>query len=207
MSEVEFIIYKLLAREVELPEFEQWVYSEACLENMLSADEYLDLISLNYKTPSSLYEAEKILKPHISISKYFEWFISRVLHKIIERPNDVYKYIEQCYDLYCDGFGFLDNLGMGYGLHIPCLPDKYKVNSWDELSIPEQEKLIDSFYPAVLEEAQKVLSWLNTGKIQITGHDGGYQGIEYEDHRSIEEKEPTGYHISKKRKKWWKFWS
>ena len=180
----ELTIYKLINRDFSLSEFEQWVYSNSELETILEAQEYLELISLNYKTPSSLYEAEKILKKYINIGKYHTWRVTEVLKKIIDRPSDVHKYIEECYELYCEGFGFLQNLGIGYGLTITVLPSHYKRESWNELNHLEQRQLIDSFYPNVAEEAKKVIGWFDSGKVVIIGHDGTYQGIRYEDYRA-----------------------
>ncbi len=191
MNPVELVFFKLVSHEIELLEFEKWVYSESKLEEILSPDDYLELISINYKTPSGLYEAEKVLSNYFSMGKYYEWNIRNILQKITDKPNDVHKYIEQCYDLYCDGFNFMDNLGMGYGLGLTC-PDYYN------------EK-VDDYYPQILGEVEKVLEWLDNGKIVITGHSGEYQGIEYEDNRSVEEKEPTGYKVQES-KKWWQFW-
>jgi len=206
LNKIELIIYKLIAREIEINKFEQWVYSEKDLECFLSPDEYLNLISLNYKKPSSLYDAKKILKPHINIGKYYDWYLRRVLQKVIEHPSDAHKYIEQCYEMYCDGYDFLDNLGLGYGLAVTFPPSEYNADSWDQLESPEQKRLIDGFYPVVREEAEKVINWLNTGKIVLTGHDGDFQGIEYTDTRTTEEKEPTSYKVATPTKKWWKFW-
>jgi len=191
---------------MEINELEQWVYSEKELESLLGSDEYLDLISLTYKQQSSLYEAEKILRPHINIGKYYDWSLRRVLQKVIEHSTDVHKYIEQCYDMYCDGYGFLDNLGLGYGLVTTVPPSEYGADSWEKLESSEQKKLIEGFYPSVREEAEKVISWLDTGKIIITGHKGGFQGIQYTDSRTPKEKEPTGYNVATPTKKWWKLW-
>ncbi|GDY27759.1 hypothetical protein AHAT_36490 [Agarivorans sp. Toyoura001] len=191
MNPVELVFFKLVSHEIELSEFEKWVYSESKLEETLNSDDYLELISINYKIPSGLYEAEKVLSNYFSMGKYYEWNIRNILQKITDKPTDVQKYIEQCYDLYCDGFDFMDNLGLGYGLGITC-PDQYN------------EK-VDDYYPQILGEVEKVLEWLDNGKIVITGHSGEYQGIEYEDNRSVEEKEPTGYKVQES-KKWWQFW-
>jgi len=206
LNKFELIIYKLIAREIEIKEFEQWVYSEKDLESLLCSDEYLDLTSLSYKQSSSLYEAEKILKPHIDIGKYYEWYLRRVLQKVINHPSDAHKYIEKCYDMYCDGYGFLDNLGLGYGLAVAVPPSEYSADSWDNLESPEQKKLVESFYPSVREEAEKVINWLDTGKIVLTGHDGELQGIQYTDSRTPEEKDPTAYKVATPTKKWWKLW-
>ncbi|MEM8831753.1 MAG: hypothetical protein AAGE96_20690 [Cyanobacteria bacterium P01_G01_bin.19] len=99
MIDFQLAVYKLIAQEYELSRFEQWVYSSKELEEILDPEEYLELISLNYKTLSSLYKAEKILTRQIDIGKYYEWFVRRVLQKVIDRPSDANKYIEQCYDL------------------------------------------------------------------------------------------------------------
>jgi len=206
LNNFELTIYKLITREVEINEFEQWVYSEKNLEELLNSEEYLSLISLSYKQPSSLYEAENILKRYIDIGKYYDWYLRRVLQKIIEYPDDVHKYIEQCYDMYCDGYDFLDNLGLGYGLAITVPPSNYNAGTWDKLETHEQKELIESFYPDVVNEAKKVIRWLDTKKIILTGHDGSYQGILYSDSREPEEKEPTGYKVATPTKKWWKLW-
>ena len=99
----------------------------------------------------------------------------------------------ECYDLYCDGFNFLDNLGIGYGLGLTC-PDEYNES-------------VEDYYPAIVQEAEKVLSWLDDGKIVITGHTGEYQGIKYNDFRTKQERKPTGYEKSTPQKSWWKFWA
>lgn len=188
LTSFDLAVYKLIAHEHKRLDFEQWVYSNENLETILSSDEYLELISLNYKTPSSLYDAEKILKKYINFGNYCEWFVRNTLQKIIEKPSNVHTYIEECYDLYCGGYNFMDNLALGYGLDI----NTHQV-SYD----PEQSDLIKHFYPEIENEARKVIEWLDNKKIIITGHNGAYQGIEYTDLRSDNEKIPTGYKISK----------
>lgn len=206
MKDSKLIIYKLIERKIGIMDFEKWVYSEKELENLLSSDDYLELLSLDYRLPSSLYEAEKILKRHIVIGKYYEWRLRQVLQKIIDKPIDVNRYIEQCYDMYCNGYNFLNNLAMDYGLTVAAPPSDYSADTWDELKSIEQEKIINSLYPGVYREAKRVLSWLDSEKIILTGHDGSYQGIQYKDNRSPEERKATGYHATKPDKKWWKLW-
>ena len=206
MNTLELAIYKLKNSEVGLEEFEKWVYEEKSLEDLLPPDEYLELISLGYKTASDLYKAEKILFKIVNVEKYYEWNLRRILEKVINRTNESAKYIQLCYQFYCDGYDFLDNLGLGYGLSITVPSSNYKADEWDGLTSSEQKKLIDSMYPAVADEALKVISWLDTGKIVITGHDGSYQGIKYDDNRSDDDKKPTAYKVFEPKEKWWKFW-
>ncbi len=72
---------------------------------------------------------------------------------------------------------------MGYGLGIVC-PDYYN-------------ETVEDYSPQILDEVEKVAEWLDSGKSVITGHSGQYQGIEYDDNRSPEEKVPTGYKAQK----------
>ena len=78
----------------------------------------MELISLEYKAPSDLYEAEKILLKVVDEGKYYEWNLRRILEQVIKETGGSSKYIQLCYELYCDGYNFLDNLGLGYGLSI-----------------------------------------------------------------------------------------
>lgn len=161
----------------------------------------MKLISLNYKQSSSLHEAEKILKRYIDTGKYYDWYLRSVLQKIIDHPSDAHSYIEKCYDMYCDGYSFLDNLGLGYGLAVIVPPFKYNADTWEKLDSPEQKKLIESFYPDIINETNKVINWLDTKKIVLIGHDSTYQGIQYIDSREFEEKEPTAYKVATSTKK------
>lgn len=197
MKYFEQTIYKLIESKIEIKDLEQWVYSEKRLEDLLSSDDYLELISLNYRLPSSLYEAQKIFEKYIDYGTYYECRLRRVLQKIIDQPTDVHKYIEQCYDMYCHGYSFLDNLGLGYGLAVAVPSSKYTADSWDKLESIEQKKIIGNFYPGVRIEAKKVLYWIDSRKIILTGYDGNCQCIQYEDTRTPEEKEPTAYKLAK----------
>ena len=206
LNEFDLVIYKLIFNEIEQSEFEEWVYSEKKLVELLLPEDYLDLISLNYHTPSSLYDARKILMKYIKISECYEWHLKSILLKIIDRPIDVYKYIQQCYDLYCDGYYFLDDLGLGFGLPVIAFNEEIGIKYDNKMKITTQEELIDGFYPEIIAEVEKVICWLEKGKIKITGHSGEYQGIEYDDNRTTEEKKPTAYQSVNISKSWWKFW-
>jgi len=205
LSEIDIVIFKLISKEIQSKEFEAWVYSEKSLESVISSDDYLELISLNYESPSALYEAEKILKNYIQLADYYDWLLRETLKNVIARPVNACEYIEQCYDFYCDGFGFLRNIGLRYGLCVVSLGGKFVVEHWSELKPDEQQELLDSFYPGVAEEAEKVVGWLDAGEIIITGHSGEWQGLKYEDNRSAAEKDDA-LTYEKPSEKWWKFW-
>lgn len=183
LNNIDTIIFKLISKKIKIKDFEKWVYSEKKLEKLITPNDFLELISLRYTTPSALYDAEKILKKYINIGKYYEWELRKTLQQIIDRPSNVHEYIAQCYDLYCDGYYFLENLGLGYGLGIEVPPASYSAQSWNKLTPKDQIILIESYYPQVKKEAKKVIYWLDSKEILLTGHNGEYQGIEYNDNR------------------------
>jgi len=125
------------------------------------------------------------------------------------------------YDSYCNGYSFLDNLGLGYGLAIE-VPSQ--ADSWNKLTSEQQENLLTSFYPNIENEIQKVIDWLNNNKVILTGTQDEYNHYEYIDNRTEEEKLSTAYKVKTVntttetdqiqkgtkdiagQKSWWKFW-
>jgi hypothetical protein len=189
----ELAFFRLKSNQIDRGSFEKWLYGNSEIESLVSESDYLELISINYRTQSSVHDAAKLLEKYFSLADYHDWYLRRILEKILKRDKNVEKYIVECYDLYCDGYNFLDNIALGYGLGLSC-PDEFNES-------------VDDFYPAIELEAEKILSWLDDRKVVITGHSGQYLGIEYEDLRTAKEKRPTGYTVTKYKKPWWKVWS
>lgn len=91
------------------------------------------------------------------------------------------------YDLYCAGYHFLRRLGINGGLLVAAPPIDNYTKNWKEISIIEQEKLLNKLYPKIIIDAQNALNWIENGKIIIkntVNQDGNY---EYEDLRNKEE--------------------
>jgi hypothetical protein len=82
---------------------------------------------------------------------------------------------------------------MGWRLPLPLRNIRLTAGMSWKLS---KKKLIESFYPGVRREAQKVLGWISAKKIILTGYDDTYRGIRYEGNRTPEGKEPTAYKVS-----------
>jgi hypothetical protein len=55
------VFNKFLYREIELSEFENWIYENDTLESLFGYDKYIDIISFNYKDPNTFYILEKII--------------------------------------------------------------------------------------------------------------------------------------------------
>ena len=217
--------FKTIKGDIQLEAFEQWLYSEQALESLLRPEDYLELISLNYKASSSKYDLWKLLKKYVDIGE-FETYKMIGLLREAQRKTDRLPYIlMEFYNLYCKGYGFLQDLGLGIGLAIE-VPrvNNTAADTWDELTIEQQKDLLNSFSPQLDECIEQVIYWLEAKKIILTGEQDEIGHFEYVDLRNEDEKksklwvtvsedETTGFSASKnllwdkqKNKKWWEFW-
>ena len=69
--------------------------------------------------------------------------------------------------MYCDGYYFFNDLGLGYGLACE-VPRKYG-DSWVELSEKQKSDIINSFYPQIESDIKRALDWIKNKKIILTG--------------------------------------
>ncbi|MBW4583467.1 MAG: hypothetical protein KME42_28210 [Tildeniella nuda ZEHNDER 1965/U140] len=183
-NDLKIKIFKFLDGEECLATFEQWVYATNDLENGLTNDDYLKLISLDFSKRSSKYETDEILKRYIDAGEYETWKLRKLLMAVLEHDQNLPIALSQLYELYCDGYYFLDTLGLGYGLHIRVPPTNYSSDDWQGLSHEEQHQLLGSLLPQVISEAQTVLAWLDEGTIVITNKQGESGAYLYFDRRS-----------------------
>lgn len=200
-----------MSGEEPISEFEQWVYATNTLEETLGDEDYLNLISLNFAKQGSRYELIKILERHINAGEYESWKLRKLLTLFLSQEGDLPSMLCEFYELYCNGFYFLETLGLGYGLTIRVPPNGYSSEDWQELTVQEKEKLLASVLPDAIDEAQKVLTWLDEGKIVITDKQDELGHCLYVDRRSVNEKKLNWQRVRElsnnlKAKSWWKFW-
>ncbi len=128
------------------------------------------------------------------------------------------------YDLYCKGYEFFQDLGLGIGLAVE-LPrvNNTTADTWDKLTTEQQKELLDSFSLELQDCIEQVVYWLETRKIILTGEQDEIGYYDYEDLRTEEERKlklwvtvcedkETGFSASKNAlgdkqndKKWWEF--
>jgi len=208
-ADIEQIFYDMLLGDKSIPAFEEWLYANRQLESVLEAEDYLALISYGYKSRAAHYELSKLLKKHVDLGELEKRRIYKLLTKVLDRDKDLRDTLMAFYDECSNGYGFLDGLGLGYGLTVA---NPYELaDRWEELSEKQQRAILDSFYPDIEKEVKKVMSWLDEGKIVLTGvSDAEYGFLEYIDNRTEEEKDPPAHKVAanddKASKPWWKFW-
>lgn len=209
-DDIKEIFFDTLSGDKTVLEFEQWLYADKRLETILNSDDYLDLISYGYKANNAKYGLFRLLEKHIDKGELETKRIYTLLTKALNKDKELPEILMTFYDLYCKGYNFFDNLGLGYGLRVEVPGINNYEETWDNLNKAEQTALLNSFYPDLETEINKVIFWLDTGKIILTGIKDEYNHFEYIDNRTELEKQPTGYKVaisgSNVQKPWWKIW-
>ena len=217
--------YKTIKGDISLFDFEKWLYADRELEKHLNSDDYLDLIALSFKKSGAKYELWKLLKKHIDPGEFETYKMLGLLNEAKQKNKRLPYILMEFYDLYCKGYNFLQDLGLGIGLavEVPGV-NNTTAETWDELTTKQQKKLLDSFSPDLEECIEQVIDWLETKKIILTGEQDEIGHYGYEDFRTEDEKKSklwvtvsednkTGFSASKNKlwdrqpdKKWWKIW-
>lgn len=186
--EEKIIFFKTMHGDIAITEFEKWIYDNKDLEKKIPADQYLNLIELNYKKPGVKYELFKLFESVISFGEYQKWKLNTILDQALLKDESFPRLMMEFYDLYCDGYYFLRDLGLGYGLMFTTPPSKYKVYTWEELSPEQKSQQISRLFPKIEKELLKVKGWIDKGKIVLTGNKDELNNYDYEDFRTEEER-------------------
>jgi len=183
----------MLAGDIEILQFEQWAYNEARLKDVLSDEDYLELISIGYGNKEAMFEVKNILERNSDKAEYEKWRLLHMLRKVLAMDPSTPDILLEFYDLYCHGYNFMDNLGVGFGLKIVYPPSNYSANTFEELSEQEQKDLINSFYPSIEPEIDKVIDWIETRTLVLSGEKDEMNYYRYTDHRTHQQKRATSY--------------
>jgi vacuolar-type H+-ATPase subunit I/STV1 len=168
LNEIESKYLDLMDEKISIKEFENWVYNSESLEKELTEDEYTDLISLNYNNSNSKQEVGKILSERLDEGKFETVRMINLLNSIIDRDGNEGEAMTIMYDLYCKGYSFLEDLGLGIGLFIK-VSNKYEVEYFHELKDFQKQELVNSVYPPAKELAEELIKWLVVRDLILTG--------------------------------------
>jgi hypothetical protein len=177
--------YKTIKGDIHIDDFEQWLYADKELEKVLNSNDYLDLISLSYKKSGAKYELWNLLNKHIDLGEFETYKILELLKEAQLKTDRLPYILMEFYDLYCKGYNFLQDLGLGIGLAV-VVPrvSNTSADIWDELTLGQQNELLDSFYPELEECIKDVIDFLEAKKIILTGEQDFMGHYGYEDLRT-----------------------
>lgn len=180
--------YRTIKGDISLHEFEQWLYVDNELERHLNPDDYLDLISLSFKKSGAKYELWHLLKTHIDLGEFETYKMFELLHESKKKTEQLPYILMEFYDLYCRGYYFLEDLGIGFGLAVEIRVWNTSADTWDELTSDQQKELLDSFSPSLEGCIEETIYWLENQKIILTGEENEMGRYVYKDLRTEDER-------------------
>ncbi|MCT4618344.1 MAG: hypothetical protein N4A62_03035 [Marinisporobacter sp.] len=207
LNNLEKYCYKLFYEDFEITKFEDWVYSNKELEDIMNKDDYIDLISLDFKSRHIKSEIEKVVEKYIDYGKFEKKLILTLLYRALKSKNDLPDILMKFYYMYCHGYIFFEDLGLGYGLTCEVPPSKYTADTWYELNEEEKDEIIDTFYPKITVDIKRAIDWIENDKIVLLGTQNELEHWEFLDNRNVEEKKSNIWVEVSKDKKWWQFWN
>lgn len=167
---VEQKFYKVILGKISLNEFEIWLYTNNEIESILGEAEYMDLISFNFKKEGARFELKELLSDkYIDLGELEKRKMLDLLQTALKRDERLPDILKTFYDLYCKGYDFLQELGLGYGLAVVVPPQHFKAETWEKLMLKEKKQLLDSFYPQLETELKKTIYWIEQEMITFTG--------------------------------------
>ncbi len=165
LTEIEAKYFDLIDKNISLKEFENWVYKSDFLEKELGYELYIKLISLNYENNICNHDIEEMLKEKVDYGKYQINKIIKLLDSVIEKNGLESNSFKVFYELYCDGYYFFEDLGLGIGLFLNIFANRLGAESFDELDELKKENVVNSSYPKAKELAIELKDWFIQEKI------------------------------------------
>jgi hypothetical protein len=86
-KEIQDIFFETLYGDRTVLEFEEWLYDTPQLEQVLNAEDYLDLIGYGYKDDRAAYGLKILLEKHIRPGEYKLWKLNREKPFIEDHPG------------------------------------------------------------------------------------------------------------------------
>ncbi len=187
--EVKEIFYATIKGDISVVEFEDWLYANKEIAMSLLPEDHLELISLDYKQKHAHYELSRLLRRCIGAAEFETLRILDALNLARGKRDGQSAALMQLYDLYCEGYGFLRELALGYGLAVRApAAGGSTANGWDQLSADQQRTILEGFSPGLEHEIDRVAAWLKSGEIVLTGEQDAKGRYTFQDRRAEEEK-------------------
>lgn len=113
------IFFKFLNKEISTECFENWMYQNKNLENDLSVYEYIDFLSIKYKSDekAALYVAD-LFFTIVDSDEFENYKLLRLLNQAFKNKESLEIFLKWSYDLYCYDNQEFEKLGMNYGIDL-----------------------------------------------------------------------------------------
>ena len=186
MNNIKEILYRTIKGDITPDEFEKWLYSSEGVDTYFNPDDYLALMSFDFKSKGAKYELSNLLKKHIDLGEFETYKILGLLKEAQQKTDRLPYILMEFYDLYCYGYTFLHDIGLEIGLEV-VVPEETDSadDTWEDLTAEQQKRLLDSFSPRLEAYIEQAIYWLESKKIMPTGEKDKAGHYGYKDFRTV----------------------
>ncbi len=132
------VLDRLLSLEIPVREFEQWIYDSPELEQILGAEEYLELLAFNYGQPDAAYELRKKVASIYESHRPGRLILDRVwrlscglIIGVVPLPRAVH----QLAGLWYDGHEWIPNEFVGISSELDDIPPPEQYPLWNSRAL------------------------------------------------------------------------
>jgi len=162
-NQTDILSLKLVNREISISEFQTELFklNEA---NQL----FEELILLDFNSKYIKHKAINIIQSILGKAKIENYNLTQLLKGIHDNTNSTLKNLIQTYDLRCNGYWFLEKLGIYLALSVISTKDE-PINEINDLPKEVRQDYFENILPKSILEAKRILGQLNSKKIIVTG--------------------------------------
>lgn len=185
-------IFKVIEKQLEIKEFESWLYSEASLSERMHEDLILELYSFNYNQRAVDYEFRNLFLSFFDKQEFTHWKIIANLETLSKGGNVAERVLNDFYDLGFEDYPYLMTIG-----HYQYQLDDCEYYGWS------REKMISEIQKEASQLLSEIQEWLKTpSNIDLRQFEPQIKNVDVIPDNSSENVISTGNNL----KKWWEFW-
>lgn len=158
--------YQFLNDDVSLESFENWIYANKKLENIIPEDYYNDLLAFNFKSREVKNYIKSLIKKHFDWNEYEKWRTIELLKKIKSGNIEIVLATRKLRQLYLEQEEeikrpFLSiGLAIGYESELDNCPIETEYDQWNSQALEKQLKPVKWYKNQILDDVDKGLSEL-----------------------------------------------
>lgn len=111
MESLQKRIFKVIEKQIDIKEFESWLYSKTSLSERMDEDLILELYSFNYNQKGVYYEFRKLFLSFFDEKEFANWKIIANLETLSEGCDVPERILADFYDLGYDDYPYLISIG------------------------------------------------------------------------------------------------
>jgi len=192
MEDLKNIIFKTIEKEIELQDFEEWLYKQNDLAERMDEELILELFSFNYNQKGANYEFDRKFVKYFDHEEFTNWKIIANLEMLRKGSNESERILWNFKDLSEDGYSFLSHLGYSvYDL------EECEYLGWD------RQKLLE----IVRNESDQLLEELYDWMRESKSHDlKEFKSKFNKSYITLPTKTAVNVPKMVTQNKWWEFW-